>query len=274
MPKTIQIFNPDTNAVEEVEPVVRSDAEWKARLTPEQYEVMRRKGTERAFSRQCAIPRGGEGLYRCAACGTALFAYQKKFESGTGWPSFWNPISPLNVRLEEDRAFGMRRIEVACARCGSHLGHVFDDGPPPSGKRYCINTVALTLEEKHSGPPARSDDAAGRIATFAGGCFWGMEKVFGELPGVVSTRVGYTGGTTKRPSYEMVCTGGPAMPKRSRSPMIRPAPVMRISWSSSSPTMTRRRSTAKATMRGPNTGRPSSTIPPSSTKPPNTPRRP
>ena len=110
--KKIPIFNPDTNAVEQVDPIVKSDAEWKRLLSPEQYQVMRRKGTERAFSNQCAIPRSGEGLYRCAACGTALFAYKKKFESGTGWPSFWNPISPQNVTLVDDRSFGMHRVEV------------------------------------------------------------------------------------------------------------------------------------------------------------------
>ena len=146
--KKIQIFNPETNKVEEVEPIVKSDAEWKQLLSPEQYEVLRRKGTERPFSRQCAIPLSGEGMYQCAACGTALFAYGKKFESGTGWPSFWNPVSPLNVKLIRDSSHGMIRDEVVCGRCGSHLGHVFHDGPPPTGKRFCINAIALKLHEQ------------------------------------------------------------------------------------------------------------------------------
>ena len=149
----LDIYNAKTGRVERVEPVVRSDAEWQQLLTPEQYEVLRRKGTERPFSHQCAIPRSGEGMYRCAACGTALFAYKKKFDSGTGWPSFWNPVSPLNVKLVDDSSFGMHRVEVTCARCGSHLGHVFDDGPPPTGQRYCINTVALTVDQGRAEPP-------------------------------------------------------------------------------------------------------------------------
>ena len=124
----IEIFNPETNKTEEVEPVVRSEREWRKVLTPEQYHVMRQKGTERSFSNQCAVPASGEGIYRCAGCGTALFAYGKKFESRTGWPSFWNPVSPLNVKIVQDRSHGMVREEVLCARCGSHLGHVFDDG--------------------------------------------------------------------------------------------------------------------------------------------------
>lgn len=151
-PSTIALYNPETGQVERVEPVVNSEAEWKRLLTAEQYAVMRRKGTERPFSKQCAIPPSGQGIYECAACGTALFAYGTKFESGTGWPSFFEPVSPLNVRQKEDRGFGMRRIEVLCARCDSHLGHVFDDGPPPTGLRYCINTVALRLRGQGAAP--------------------------------------------------------------------------------------------------------------------------
>ena len=143
----IDIYNALTGETQTVEEVVKTDAEWKKLLTPEQYEVMRSQGTERPFSKQCAVPASGKGVYQCVGCGTDLFAYKKKFESGTGWPSFWEPVSPLNVVLKEDRDHGMVRTEVLCARCGAHLGHVFDDGPPPSGKRYCINTVALKLHE-------------------------------------------------------------------------------------------------------------------------------
>ena len=144
----IEIYNAKTGKVEKVDPVIKSDAEWKKILTSEQYEVMRSKGTELPFSKQCAIPRSGKGVYQCAGCRTDLFAYGKKFESGTGWPSFFDPVSPLNIKLERDFSHGTHRTEVSCARCGSHLGHVFDDGPPPTGKRYCINTVTLKLSDQ------------------------------------------------------------------------------------------------------------------------------
>jgi peptide methionine sulfoxide reductase msrA/msrB len=185
-----------------------TDEEWQKRLTPDQYRIMRGKGTERAF---CGglLANKEQGMYLCAGCDLPLFESGSKFESRTGWPSFFQPAAPENVRETQDLSHGMVRTEITCARCDSHLGHLFDDGPRPTGLRFCLNSESLkfvpTTELKNHGEdPPRTETAE---MVIAGGCFWCVEAVFRELDGVLDVISGYAGGDAATANYQAVCSG-------------------------------------------------------------------
>ena len=145
MTSDIQVYSVEAGRLVSSERVELSPEEWRSRLTPEQFRVVREQGTERAFSGSYWDTKD-EGIYRCVACGNDLFLSRAKFDSGTGWPSFWEPVHEANVGTEKDRRLWMVRTEVHCSRCGAHLGHVFPDGPEPTGLRYCINSLSLDFQ--------------------------------------------------------------------------------------------------------------------------------
>jgi peptide methionine sulfoxide reductase msrA/msrB len=175
--------------------VEKSEEEWREILMPEVFRITRLKGTERAHSsKMCSLFEPGK--YACVCCGTELFDSGEKFESGTGWPSFTQPLEESAVAYHQDTSYGMRRIEALCNTCDSHLGHVFPDGPKPSGLRYCIN--ALSLQKINSNE---------QKATFGGGCFWCTEALFQQLKGVKKVKSGYSGGDIVNPTYREVCSG-------------------------------------------------------------------
>ena len=179
-------------------------AELASKLTPEQYRVTQRSGTEPAFCGNL-VDNKKSGTYICVVCGLPLFSSEHKFDSGTGWPSFFRPFDRDHVAYVKDGTHGMERIEIRCTRCGSHLGHVFEDGPAPTGLRYCLNSAALDFVEKGKPLPAQSQPVATKTAYFAGGCFWGIEHRFQQCPGVIEATSGYMNGRTEDPTYEKVC---------------------------------------------------------------------
>lgn len=177
--------------------VEKSEAEWREILSPEQFQIARLKGTERAGTGEFC-ERHEPGLYGCVCCGTPLFDSRVKFESGTGWPSFGQPVKENAIKYEKDTSYGMVRVEVMCNTCDAHQGHVFPDGPEPSGLRYCINSASMQLLE---------DNTSEATAVLGGGCFWCTEAVYQRIEGVSHVESGYSGGTIKNPTYREIGTG-------------------------------------------------------------------
>lgn len=180
-----------------------SDAEWKKVLPPDLYAVAREADTERAFTGKMWSSET-KGTYYCATCGNKLFKSDQKFVSSCGWPSFFEQVSKNSITFKDDNSYGMKRIEANCGRCDSHLGHLFDDGPEPTGKRYCMNAVSLDFVPENAVTESKGNL---ETITLGGGCYWCVEAVYENLKGVQSVASGFAGGTVENPSYAEVCTG-------------------------------------------------------------------
>jgi peptide methionine sulfoxide reductase msrA/msrB len=181
-----------------------SNAEWKKILSPDLYAVAREADTERAFTGTMWNSET-KGTYYCATCGYKLFKSNQKFTSSCGWPSFFEQDNKESITFKDDNSYGMKRVEANCGRCDSHLGHLFDDGPEPTGKRYCMN--AISLDFVPDGVVATKNEGNLETIVLGGGCYWCVEAVYENLQGVKSVASGFAGGTVENPSYEEVCTG-------------------------------------------------------------------
>lgn len=188
----------DTNWTEKV---VKSDAVWKSDLTTKQYYILREHGTERPFTSELNKVKE-PGVFVCAGCNNPLFSTAAKFDSGTGWPSFFKPYSNNSLNVAQDNSLGMTRDALTCKRCDGHLGHVFNDGPKPTGLRYCIDGDGMLFI-----PESKTNKTAFSVATFAGGCFWCTETIFESIMGVSEVISGYSGGKEANPTYESVGAG-------------------------------------------------------------------
>ena len=189
----------------DITPLPRAQVEkLAAKLEPEAYRITQKAGTEAAFCGNL-LDNKKDGIYCCVVCGLPLFSSAHKFHSGTGWPSFFREFDPEHVTRRPDRSLGIVRTEIDCARCGAHLGHVFDDGPPPTGERHCLNSASLKFYEKGAPLPLESQPVKPEVAYFAGGCFWGLEHYFGAGPGVLDAVSGFMQGQVDRPTYQQVC---------------------------------------------------------------------
>ncbi len=191
----------------DITPLTDAEIQERAKgLTPEEAKVILRSGTEPAFCGNL-VDNELEGTYICRLCNLPLFQSDSKFKSGTGWPSFFQPVDPQHVTEKDDSAYGMTRTEILCARCSAHLGHVFPDGPQPTGLRFCVNSVSLDFVENGEEFPEGAQPTMLKTAYFGGGCFWGVEDTFEKLPGVTNAVSGYQGGNDDNPSYKDVCSG-------------------------------------------------------------------
>ncbi|MBN1462057.1 MAG: bifunctional methionine sulfoxide reductase B/A protein [Paludibacteraceae bacterium] len=178
----------------------KTNEEWKKELTPEQYYILREKGTESPYTGKLLLIKD-KGVYHCSACGNELFSSDAKFDSHCGWPSFDKEIKAGTIKTAVDNSLGMSRTEIMCARCGGHLGHVFNDGPTETGIRYCVNSISLEFV-----PEADTKNYTDSI-TLGGGCFWCIEAIYQRLEGVIAVSSGYSGGHTENPKYNEVCEG-------------------------------------------------------------------